>query len=181
MSSATRCLYLVVSAAPPVLRIGELLTVLHTGGWSVCVIATPTAASWIDLDSLAAASGCLARVHARPPLQQDSLPRADAVLAAPMTFNSINKWAAGFSDTLALGVLNEMLGTGIPVIAVPCVKAVLRKHPAYAPSISRLTEAGVTVLDPDAVTTRGDDGLATFNWPRINAALHEVTTPGMDR
>jgi hypothetical protein len=36
-----------------------------------------------------------------------SVPEADAVLAAPLTFNTINKWAAGISDTLALGLLSS--------------------------------------------------------------------------
>lgn len=174
MSDQRHWLYLVVSAAPPVLRIEEFVTALTAEGWDVVVIATPTAATWIDLDALATATGCITRVQARPPRQQDSLPPADVVLAAPMTFNSINKWAAGFSDTLALGVLNEMLGTDVPILAVPCVKAALRKHPAYNESIARLTSAGVSIMDPDAVTTRADDGLVTFTWPKIVHAINEL-------
>jgi phosphopantothenoylcysteine synthetase/decarboxylase len=166
--------YLVVSAAPPVLRIEELVVALGASGWSICVIATPTAASWIDLDALAARTGCLTQVHARSPRQQESLPRADAVVAAPITFNSINKWAAGASDTLALGVLNEMLGTDVPILAAPCVKAVLRTHPAYDESVARLTRFGVSMMDPDAVTMRADDGLATFAWPQILSTLDDV-------
>jgi phosphopantothenoylcysteine synthetase/decarboxylase len=38
------------------------------------------------------------------------LPRADAVAIAPATFNTINKWVAGISDTFALGLLNEAIG-----------------------------------------------------------------------
>lgn len=175
MNPTTPCLYLVVCAAPPVLRIEELITSLQADDWNVVVITTPTAATWIDLDLVAANTGCLARVHARPPQQRDSLPRADAVVAAPLTFNSVNKWAAGINDTLALGVLNEMLGTDVPILAVPCVKAVLREHPAYGESIRRLTRCGVSVLAPDTVTVRADDGLATFVWPQITAALRDLT------
>lgn len=175
MSPKRRWLYLVTSAAPPVLRIEELITILHAEGWATCVIATPTAASWVDLDALAATTGCLTRVHALAPQQQEeSLPRAEAVVAAPMTFNSLNKWAAGLSDTLALGVLNEMLGTAVPIVAAPCVKPLLRQHPAYAPSIARLTNTGVIMLDPDAITIR-TDGLVTFKWARITTALHDAT------
>lgn len=174
MTDAPRWVYLVVSAAPPVLRIEELVVALSAGGWSVCVIATPTAASWIDLDALATATGCLTQVHARPPREQESLPRAEAVVAAPITFNSINKWAAGTSDTLALGVLNEMLGTDVPIVAAPCVKTVLRTHPAYDESIARLTRAGVCLMDPDAVTVRAEDGLATVDWSQILSTLNDV-------
>lgn len=176
MSVSTRSVYLVVSAAPPVLRIEHLITALRADGWSVVVIATPTAASWIDLEKLAANTGCLARVHLGRPQQRDSLPRADAVLAAPMTFNSVNKWAAGINDTFALGVLNEMLGTDVPILVVPCVKSVLRKHPAYDESIQRLIDVGVTVLDTDTVTVRADDGLMTFVWAEITAALSDLSS-----
>jgi phosphopantothenoylcysteine synthetase/decarboxylase len=164
-----------------VLRLDELIPALYADGWSVCVIATPTAASWIDLEVLAATTGCLTRVNPRPPRQQEeSLPRAEAVLAAPMTFNSINKWASGTSDTLALGVLNEMLGARVPIIAAPCVKPVLRQHPAYADSIARLSNAGVMLLDPDAITTRAEDGLASFEWSYIVAAIHDATKSAVD-
>lgn len=166
-----------VSSAPPVLRIEEFITALHTDGWTVVLIATPTAAAWIDLDALASRADCLVRVHPLHPRVQESLPRADAVVAAPLTFNSINKWAAGISDTLALGVLNEMAGTDVPVIAVPCVKSVLRKHSAYDQSIVRLVEMGVSVMDPDTVTVKADDGLTTFIWAEITSALNDRNQP----
>jgi Flavoprotein len=34
----------------------------------------------------------------------------DAIIVAPATFNTINKWAVGISDTLALGLLTEAIG-----------------------------------------------------------------------
>jgi hypothetical protein len=30
-----------------------------------------------------------------------------------------HKWAHGSSDTLALGILNEAIGLGLPIVAVP--------------------------------------------------------------
>ncbi|WP_158854523.1 flavoprotein [Saccharothrix deserti] len=171
MTEHQRWVYVVAAAAPPVLRIEELITLLDAERWRVCVIATPTAATWIDLGQLADRTGCLTRTTAQPPGQQESLPRADAVIAAPMTFNSINKWAGGISDSLALGVLNELISTDVPIIAAPCVKPLLRRHPSYAPSVKTLSAAGVTLLDPDSVTTRAEDGLATFDWKMITTAL----------
>lgn len=169
MSDAARWLYVVASAAPPVLQLEEFVIELRRRSWRVCVIATPTAASWVDLESLSATTGCRTRVHAGPPGQQESMPRAQAVVAAPITFNSINKWAAGISDTVALGVLNEMLGVEVPIVAVPCVKPALQRHPAYRQSLERLTNAGVSMVD--SVVGRGSDGLAVFDWHAIIAAL----------
>ncbi|MEU7524686.1 flavoprotein [Saccharothrix sp. NPDC042600] len=167
-------MYLVASAAPPVLRIEGMVELLLGVRWNVGVIVTPTAAPWVDVEAIGARTGCLVRVAARAPGAEKSLPRADAVVAAPLTFNTVNKWAAGFSDSVALGVLNELLSAEVPILAAPCVKALLRAHPAYGESIARLSAAGVTVLDPDAITSRGPDGLAAFDWPRIAGELERL-------
>lgn len=169
MSATDRCAYVIASAAPPVLRVEDLVTMLTRDGWRVCLVATPTAASWIDLDAVAARTGCLVRATARPPGQDPPLPRADAVLAAPLTFNSVNKWAAGISDNLALGLLNELLAADVPIIGAPCVKDLLRRHPAYGDSTARLAAAGVELVDLTA--GRGPDGLVAFDWARLVDAL----------
>jgi phosphopantothenoylcysteine synthetase/decarboxylase len=132
---------------------------------------TPVAATWVDIDALAAVSGNPVRVHPRQPDEQDPLPTADAVLAAPLTFNTINKWAAGISDGVALGLLSELLVGGPPIVAAPCAKAALRAHPAYGLSIDMLASAGVTVMDPETIVERGPDQLARFRWPKVVRAL----------
>ena len=167
MSDSRRSVYVVVSAAPPVLRISEFIIGLQSRRWQVSLIATPTAATWIDLGGIASATGCVTRVAPRSLYEPDTLPPADALVAAPLTFNTLNKWAAGISDTLALGILNELLGAGIRVIAAPCIKSTLRRH--------RLSKCGVTVMDPEVITNRDDEGLATFEWTRI---LQEVCLAG---
>lgn len=50
-------LHLVVCAAPPVDRIGELVDLLMADGWTVCLIATPVAASWLDRSALQEQTG----------------------------------------------------------------------------------------------------------------------------
>jgi phosphopantothenoylcysteine synthetase/decarboxylase len=42
-------------------------------------------------------------------------PAADAVLACPLSFNSVNKFAHGHADNFAVGLLCEMAGSGVPV------------------------------------------------------------------
>lgn len=159
--------YLIASSAPPVRQLAEPLALLQEAGWSACVILTPTAATWLDVEDLETRSGFPVRIQPRLPDEQDPLPKADAVLAAPMTFNSINKFAGGISDTLAVSLLNELLGAGVPIVMAPCVKSVLRQHPAYGASIDLLVASGVYLLDPDRITTRGADGLAIFAWDEV--------------
>jgi phosphopantothenoylcysteine synthetase/decarboxylase len=159
-----KVVYLIAAAAPPVLEIEKLVLLLQECGWQVCVILTPTAATWVDVPRLERVTGSSVRVNPRLPREQDPLPAASAVLGAPLTFNVINKWALGINDTLALGLLNELLGTRVPIVAVPCAKVALRNHPAYEASVSTLVGAGVRMLDPDQFISRPVDGLVTFDW-----------------
>ncbi|MQA97015.1 MAG: hypothetical protein GEV11_21080 [Streptosporangiales bacterium] len=63
--------------------------------------------------------------------QQPRSPRADAVIVAPATYNTVNKWASGISDTYALGILAEAPGLGIPVVVWPFVNAALAGRRAF--------------------------------------------------
>ncbi|MFG2056881.1 flavoprotein [Micromonospora sp. NPDC048930] len=132
-------------AAPPVLRIGELIELLQEDGWTVCLTATQTAATWIDPEALARQTGYPVRVEWRKPGEPELHPAADVVAVVPATFNVINKWALGINDALALGLLNETLCAGVPVYAFPNVKAQLAAHPSYDRHLRLLQEAGVTV------------------------------------
>ena len=64
-------------------------------------------------------TGYPVRAEWRRPGDPEPHPPADALLVAPVTFNTVNEWAVGRVDTLALGILNEAIGTGLPVHAFP--------------------------------------------------------------
>jgi phosphopantothenoylcysteine decarboxylase len=81
------------------------------------------------------------------PGEADPLPKADAMLVMPATFNTINKWAQGIGDTLVTSLLCEALGRGSPpIVTVPCLKMDLVGHPAFSRSVALLREGGVHVL-----------------------------------
>jgi hypothetical protein len=144
-------LYIVAGGAAPVAGVSALVTAARQRGWDTCLIMTPTAARWLadDLPGLADRTGHPVRSAYKLPGEPDVLPPADAMLVAPATFNMINQWSAGISETLALGIVNEALGLGIPVVTVPWVNDALARHPAMAASLARLRGAGVTVIDVD--------------------------------
>jgi phosphopantothenoylcysteine decarboxylase len=167
--AAGRVLYLVVCAAPPARSIGELVELTQQLGWTVCVIATPRAASWIDTQALTSRTGYPVRSDYKHPDDPDVLPRADAIAVVPATFNTINKWAAGISDTFALGILNEALGLGLPMVVAPYVKATLAAHPAFGRSLSFLRESGVTLTQTEAIRPAEESEL--FRWPVVTDAL----------
>lgn len=140
-------LYLMVCAAPPAQQTQEVVPLLQAAGWDVCVIATPQASRWMDAEAIATRSGHLVRTDYKLPGEADPLPKADAMLVMPATFNTINKWALGIGDTLVTSILCEALGRGTPpIVAVPCLKMDLVRHPAFSRSIAVLRECGVHVL-----------------------------------
>ena len=140
-------LYLLICAAPPAQQTSIVVTRLQTAGWDVCIIATPQASRWIDQKALERLTGHLVRTDYKLPEEADPLPKADAMLVMPATFNTINKWAQGIGDTLVASILCESLGRGTPpVIAVPCLKMDLVQHPAFKKNIALLREYGVCVL-----------------------------------
>jgi phosphopantothenoylcysteine synthetase/decarboxylase len=162
--AAGSVLYLVVCAAPPALEIGELVERTQRLGWTVCVLATPRAATWIDVAALARRTGYPVRSEYKRPDEPDVLPRPDAVAAVPATFNTVNKWAAGISDTLAVGVLNEALGLGIRVVAVPYTGPALAAHPVFARNLDFLRSCGVTVVSGEP-----------FDWAAVAETIGSAT------
>ncbi|MFI6064638.1 flavoprotein [Micromonospora sp. NPDC051227] len=160
-------LYLVVCAAGPAEHIDELVDTLIADGWQVCMIVSPTAAPWLDRQALQDKTGYLVRVEWRMPGDPEPHPPADVVLAAPVTFNTVTKWALGINDTLTLGVLNESLGAGLPIIAFPHVKTELGAHPAYTGHVAVLRAAGVLVADGNPLNPT--HGLA--RWSVVIEAL----------
>ena len=169
-----RTLYVIGASAPPVRQLADACRLAIDGDWQPYVTLTPIAAEWVDLAELRTVTGQPVRVQPRRPGESDPFPPADAVLAAPLTFNTINKWAGGINDTVALGLLNELLTSERPIVAVPCVKAALRAHPAYAPNVHLLEDAGVQFLGA-SIMTCGDNGLAAFDWPAVMQQVSRIT------
>jgi phosphopantothenoylcysteine synthetase/decarboxylase len=140
-----RVLYVIACGGRPAGDLPAFVEEAQANGWEVCVIATPSALKFMDLDHLANLTGHVVRYDYKQPDEPDVLPPPDAIVVAPATFNTVNKWAAGISDTLALGILNEALGLGLPVIAVPFPNIALARHPAFRRSMANL---GALVLQP---------------------------------
>jgi phosphopantothenoylcysteine synthetase/decarboxylase len=80
------------------------------------------------------------------PGQPDVLPHPDAILVTPATFNTLNKWAQGIADTLALGLVTEAIGLQLPLVALPYLNQAQAAHPALSRSVDFLRANGVTVL-----------------------------------
>jgi phosphopantothenoylcysteine synthetase/decarboxylase len=144
-------MYVIACGGRPAADLTPFVSTMHSDGWDVCVVATPSALKFFDPAAMAAQTGHPVRSEYKEPDEPDVLPPPQAMVVAPATFNTINKWAAGISDTLALGLLNEALGLGIPIVAVPTPNAALARHRAFQASVRFLRDSGVDVIfDPDA-------------------------------
>jgi hypothetical protein len=148
MTDATPVLYTIACAAPPARRIEILIERAQTRGWDTCLVLTPSAARWLtdDVPRLENLTGHVVRSTYKLPTEPDVLPAADAMVICPATFNTLNKWALGISDTLALGLVTEAIGLQLPVVALPYLNNAQAAHPALAGSVGLLRKWGVTVL-----------------------------------
>jgi phosphopantothenoylcysteine synthetase/decarboxylase len=170
-------LYVVACGGRPAADLPAFVRRAQTAGWDVCVIATPSGTKFLDAEDLAALTGHPVRSEYKKPHEPDVLPPPDAFVVAPATFNTVNKFAAGISDTLALGLLNEALGAGLPIVMAPFPNRMLARHPAFTASVSALRSWGVRlVFDPAADWLPGPDrtesGNAPFPWRQLADALN---------
>ena len=167
-------LYLITCAAQSSepMDIQDLVRLAQAALWDVYLIATPQATKFIDIPLLESLTGHQIRSEYRHPTETESTPQADAVVVAPTTFNTINKWAQGITDTLALGILCEYMGLGMPIITIPCLPESLACHPVFSKNIALLKECGVFVLyDPHKYPPMNN-----IPWEVVLDTLHKATT-----
>ena len=105
--------------------------------------------------------------YAKPGASRSLVP--DAILVAPATYNTINKWAHGISDTYALGILAEAAGLGVPIVVLPFVNTALADRAPFRRSVESLRAEGVKILlgpggfQPHPPRT-GDSKIDSYPW-----------------
>ncbi|MCX4388703.1 flavoprotein [Micromonospora peucetia] len=181
-SERREVLYVIACGSPLARHVGRLVELAHQDGWDVCVVTTPDGAKFVDRAALARQTGHPVRTHYKNPGDFDVLPQADAMIVCPATVNTVNKWAAGITDTLALGLLVEAQGLGVPVVAVPYTNTAMAAHPAFRAGVARLAEWGVTVLFGDDFLPlhapgTGERHLHAFPWAVSLAAVRDRLCP----
>lgn len=174
-----RVLYILVCGSPAARHVGVLVELAQSDGWDVCVVTTPDGRKFVDAEGLAAQTGHPVRSGYKHPDEPDLLPPPDALVVAPATVNTMNKWAAGIADTLVLGLLVEGYGKGLPTVAMPFTNREMAAHPAFHESVARLRGWGVTVLfGPDVIALpaadAADPGLDQIPW---HASLAQLPPP----
>ncbi len=97
--------------------------------------------------------------------------KADLLLLAPATANTLSKVAHGIDDTPVTTCASMALGNGVPVVVAPAMHRAMTQNPFVAESLRRLEKAGVSLIPP--VEEEGEAKLAT---PEVVAAhvLHRL-------
>src|SRR5581483_1101317 len=119
----------------------ELTRLLVKAGHEVVPLVTPGAERFVAADTFAA----LAR---RPPHEDlyPHLARADLLVVAPCTANTLAKLAHGLADN----VLTEAaLAHRGPVVVAPAMNPRMWSHPATRANVQTLLARGVELVGPD--------------------------------
>ncbi len=74
--------------------------------------------------------------------------KADLLLIAPATANTVGKMALGIDDTPVTTFATTALGSGKPVMVVPAMHEAMYCHPAVIKNLEALRSFGVVIIDP---------------------------------
>jgi phosphopantothenoylcysteine decarboxylase/phosphopantothenate--cysteine ligase len=74
--------------------------------------------------------------------------RADLLLIAPATANTIGKIACGIDDTPVTTFATTALGSEIPLMLVPAMHESMYRHPAVVENLMKLKSWGISIIGP---------------------------------
>jgi phosphopantothenoylcysteine decarboxylase / phosphopantothenate---cysteine ligase len=160
----------------------DVMRILQRGGHGVTVVMTRAARRFVGPATFAALSGRpvgldLFGAEDRPGYGHlDLARRADLMLVAPASANTIAKMAAGLGDGL-LG--SAYLAFDGPVVIAPAMNTRMWTHPATADNLARLVARGVQVVAPaTGLLADGEVGAGRLADPSEIAAAVEARLAG---
>jgi phosphopantothenoylcysteine decarboxylase/phosphopantothenate--cysteine ligase len=152
----------------------EVCRLLVQAGHDVVPLVTPGAERFVTAETFRA----LAR---RPPAEDVylHLTRADLLLVAPCTANTLAKLAHGLADT----VLTEAaLAHRGPVLVAPAMNPRMWSHPATRANAETLRARGVVLVGPDeGETAEGELGVGRMSEPEEIVRAAEELLAGTSR
>ncbi len=74
--------------------------------------------------------------------------KADLLLIAPSTANTIGKIASGIDDTVVTTFATTAFGSGIPITIVPAMHSTMYENPIVIANIEKLKKTGITFIGP---------------------------------
>jgi len=131
----------------------ELARDLMRHGATVFPVLTPEAQKLVTPYAMSFATGQEAVTELDGRVQHVSLMgdvpgRADLLLIAPSTANTISKIACGIDDTTVTTMATVALGSGVPVLIAPAMHGAMFNNSMVADNIEKLKKAGVEFVGP---------------------------------
>jgi phosphopantothenoylcysteine decarboxylase / phosphopantothenate---cysteine ligase len=150
----------------------ELTRLLVKAGHEVIPLVTPGAERFVRAETFEAL--------ARRPLVEDAyqhLTRADLLVVAPCTANTLAKLAGGISDN---PLTEAALAHRGPVLIAPAMNPRMWTHPATRANVETLLGRGVELVGPDeGETAEGEWGVGRMaEPPEIARRIAQLLTPG---
>ena len=125
---------------------------LRRRGAGVQAVMTPAATRIINPDAVTYATGRPAITAITGMVEHVDFcgegGKADLLLVAPCTANTLAKIALGIDDTPVTTFATTAIGRGMPVIVAPAMHGSMYRHPAIAGHLKRLAEWGVDLVEP---------------------------------
>ena len=150
----------------------ELTRLLVKAGHDVVPLVTPGAQRFVTEETFLA----LAR---RPPNEDvyQHLTRADLLVVAPCTANTLAKLAHGIADNL---LTQAALAHRGPVLIAPAMNPRMWAHPATRANVEALRSRGVELVGPDeGELAEGEWGVGRLAEPaEIAARVEQLLAPG---
>lgn len=101
---------------------------------------------------------------------------ADVLLVAPMTANTLSKFATGRCDDLISTVFRAWKLRDKPILVAPSMNLYMWEHPITAQHLEILASWGIEVIEPRSkLLAGGDHGPAALPLPRTLADAVAVT------
>ena len=145
----------------------ELVRLLVKAGHEVVPLVTPGAERFVRAETFYA----LAR--SRPSGVYPHLQRADLLVIAPLTANSLAKLAHGLADNL---VTEASLAHEGPMVVAPAMNPRMWRHPATQTNVETLRARGVQLVGPaEGELAEGEEGVGRMSEPEaIFARVQEL-------
>jgi phosphopantothenoylcysteine decarboxylase/phosphopantothenate--cysteine ligase len=149
----------------------ELVRLLVRAGHEVVPLVTPGAERFVRAETFHALARRTPSADPYPHLE-----RADLLVVAPLSANTLAKLAHGLADT----VLTEaVLAHRGPVLVAPAMNARMWSHPATQANVAILRERGVELIGPEeGELAEGEAGVGRMAEPdAIAARCEELLRP----
>ncbi|GAB2749855.1 flavoprotein [Salinifilum aidingensis] len=184
MTGERPTLGLLVTAAGGTERIREkFVQPAIEAGWSVAIIVSPTAATWLDdlgeRQRLEVTTGYEVRVQPRMPGEASPHPPIDVYAVIPASANTVAKLALGLADNQLLTAACEAIGgQSVPVVVFPRVNAAHARQPMWEQHITALRSVGVHLVYGEHVWPLHEPRQAPPGkeepWPALLQAVNDA-------